>query len=78
MAGRVADQARSEALRLLREITQFHGRVYLRKAKRDIPEFRCEIDFVTGAKTCLDDIRRRGKWKDGVNDALYNQMVPRR
>jgi len=28
-----------------------------------------------GAKTCLDDIRRRGKWKDGVNDALYNQMV---
>lgn len=60
---------------LLREITQFHGAYSSEKAKRDIPEFRCEIDFVTGAKTALDDIRRRGKWRDGVTDALYNKMV---
>jgi len=60
---------------LLREITQFHGAYSSEKAKRDIPEFRCEINFVTGAKSALDDIRRRGKWRDGVTDALYNKMV---
>src|SRR4051794_35409829 len=34
---------------LLREITQFHGAYSSEKAKRDVPEFRCEIDFARGA-----------------------------
>ncbi len=60
---------------LLREITQFHGAYTSAKAKRDIPEFKCEIDFVTGAAETFADIRRRGKWRDGANDPLYNKMV---
>jgi nucleoside-diphosphate-sugar epimerase len=60
---------------LLREITQFHGAYSSEKAKRDIPQFRCEIDFPTGAAETFADVRRRGKWKNGADDALYNQLV---
>lgn len=60
---------------LLREITQFHGAYSSEKGKRDVPEFRCEIDFVTGAKQTLDDIRRRRAWRDSRDDALYDEMV---
>jgi len=59
---------------LLREITQFHGAYSSQNAKRDVPEFRCEIDFVTGAKQTLQDIRRRGAWRDG-RDEIYDAMV---
>jgi len=62
---------------LLREITQFHGAYTSDKAKRDIPEFRCEIDFPTGAASTFEDIKRRGKWKNGADDAVYNQMIAR-
>ncbi|HEV7299502.1 MAG TPA: NAD-dependent epimerase/dehydratase family protein [Tepidisphaeraceae bacterium] len=60
---------------LLREITAFHGAYSSEKAKRDVPEFRCEIDLKTGATETLADIRRRGAWKNGEEDALYNTMV---
>lgn len=60
---------------LLREITAFHGAYDSAKAKRDMPEFRCEIGLAEGAKRTLDDVRRRGAWKDGAGDELYQRMV---
>jgi len=60
---------------LLREITRYHGAYSSAKAKRDVPEFRCEIDFRTGAAETLADVRRRGIWRDGRGDALYDAMV---
>lgn len=60
---------------LLREITAFHGPYSSEKAKRDVPEFRCEVDFPEGAKKTLDDVRRRGAWRNSDNDAVYEQMV---
>ncbi len=60
---------------LLREITQFHGAYTSDKAKRDIPEFHCDIDFLEGARQTLDDIRRRNGWRDSGGDELYQSMV---
>lgn len=60
---------------LLAEITQFHGAYGSEKAKADVPEYRCETDYVDGAKKTLDDIRRRGAWKSSVGDTLYDDMV---
>jgi nucleoside-diphosphate-sugar epimerase len=62
---------------LLREITQFHGAYSSQKAKRDVPEFRCDIGFEQGAKETLEDVRRRNAWRDSHDDALYQQMVDR-
>lgn len=62
---------------LLREITQFHGAYSSEKAKRDVPEFVCEIDFTDGARETLADVRRRGAWRKGDGDALYETMVAR-
>jgi nucleoside-diphosphate-sugar epimerase len=60
---------------LLREITQFHGAYSSEKAKRDVPEFRCEIDFAPGAAETLEDLKRRGKWRDSRGDVAYQAMV---
>ncbi len=60
---------------LLREITAFHGAYNSAKAKRDVPEFRCEIDYRTGAEQTLADVRRRKAWKSSEGDAVYQQMV---
>jgi nucleoside-diphosphate-sugar epimerase len=60
---------------LLREITRFHGAYCSAKAKRHVPEFRCEIDFPTGAAQTLSDLRRRGAWRDSRQDGLYGAMV---
>jgi nucleoside-diphosphate-sugar epimerase len=60
---------------LLREITQFHGAYSSEKAKRDVPDFQCEIGFVEGAKQTLADIRRRGQWRSTDGDELYDRMV---
>ncbi len=65
----------SKRFGLLREITQFHGAYSSEKAKRDVPEFRCEIDLPQGAAETFADMKRRGKWKDGAADELYNAMV---
>jgi len=59
----------------LREISQFHGAYSSEKAKRDVPQFVCEIDFSQGAKETLADIKRRGAWRDSSGDELYNSMV---
>ena len=60
---------------LLREITRYHGAYSSEKAKRDVPEFRCEIDFRTGAAETLADLRRRGVWRDSSRDELTEAMV---
>jgi nucleoside-diphosphate-sugar epimerase len=60
---------------LLKEIAQFHGPYSSEKAKRDVPQFRCEIDFVTGARQTLDDVRHRNAWRDSDGDAVYDEMV---
>jgi nucleoside-diphosphate-sugar epimerase len=60
---------------LLREISQFHGAYTSAKAKRDVPEFVCEIDYPTGAAETIADIRRRGKWRKSEGDSVYQKMV---
>jgi nucleoside-diphosphate-sugar epimerase len=60
---------------LLREITAFHGAYSSAKAKRDVPEFKCEIGFETGAKGTFEDIKRRVAWRNGADDALYQSMM---
>lgn len=60
---------------LLREITQFHGAYSSEKAKRDIPQYVCDIDFATGASQTLDAIRARGAWKNSDGDTLYDSMI---
>lgn len=60
---------------LLKDITQFHGAYCSAKAKRDMPEFKCEIDLVTGAEEVFDDIIRRGKGRSASNDLVYEAMV---
>jgi nucleoside-diphosphate-sugar epimerase len=64
-----------ERFGLLREITAFHGAYNSSKARRDVPEFRCEIPFAAGAAELLTDIRRRNAWKTGANDDVYDQLV---
>ncbi|HEX8520684.1 MAG TPA: NAD-dependent epimerase/dehydratase family protein [Tepidisphaeraceae bacterium] len=60
---------------LLKEITQFHGAYSSEKAKRDVPEFRCEIDYPTGARETIQDIKQRGAWRESRGDELYDEMV---
>jgi nucleoside-diphosphate-sugar epimerase len=60
---------------LLREITQFHGAYTSEKARRDVPEFHCEIEFTRGAAETFADVRRRNAWKNNSDDALYQSMV---
>jgi hypothetical protein len=60
---------------LLADVTQYHGAYSSQKARGDVPEFRCEIGFVDGARETLLDLKRRGRWRDGTGDALYDAMV---
>ena len=60
---------------LLADITRFHGAYSSAKAKRDVPEFRCSISLVEGAKATLGDQRRRAAWRDGAGDAVYRSLV---
>jgi nucleoside-diphosphate-sugar epimerase len=60
---------------LLKEITAFHGAYSSAKAKRDVPEFRCEIDLRHGVPETLEDAKRRNAWKNSDNDATYEAMV---
>jgi nucleoside-diphosphate-sugar epimerase len=62
---------------LLKEITQFHGAYSSAAAKRDVPEFECEIDFAEGADQTLKDVRARRAWKSSEEDAMYDAMVKR-
>ena len=60
---------------LLKEITAFHGAYSSAKAKRDVPEFVCDIDYIQGATLTLQDIRRRKAWRTSDDDAVYENMV---
>jgi nucleoside-diphosphate-sugar epimerase len=60
---------------LLKEITAFHGAYTSAKARRDVPEFKCEIDLPTGAAETFADLKRRGKWRNSDDDAVYDAMV---
>ena len=60
---------------LLREITRFHGAYSSAKAKRDVPEFICQIDYQDGAAETLADVRRRNAWRSSEGDAVYDAMV---
>jgi nucleoside-diphosphate-sugar epimerase len=60
---------------LLREITQFHGAYSSEKAKHDLPEYRCEIDFKDGAAQTFADVRRRNAWRSSEGDSLYQSMI---
>ena len=60
---------------LLREITQFHGAYSSAKAKADVPEFRCDVPFIDGARRTFEDMHRRNSWRDGASDTLYNRMI---
>jgi len=60
---------------LLKDISRYHAPCDSSKAKRDIPEFRCEIGFRDGARETLSDVRKRGAWRDSRSDALYQTMI---
>src|SRR5262249_20085955 len=55
---------------LLKEITQFHGAYSSAKAKRDIPEFRCEIDLPQGVAETFAHFKANKTWKSSQGDAL--------
>jgi nucleoside-diphosphate-sugar epimerase len=48
-----------ERFSLLKEITRFHSAYSSAKARHDVPEFKCEIDFPAGAAQTLADVKRR-------------------
>jgi nucleoside-diphosphate-sugar epimerase len=60
---------------LLHEITQFHGAYDSAKARRDVPEFICEIDLTNGAAQTFADLRSRNAWRDSRTDTLYQSMI---
>lgn len=60
---------------LLAEITKYHGAYTSAKAKRDVPEFRCEIGYGQGVAETFADIRKRGAWRSSADDSVYETMV---
>ncbi len=56
-------------------ITRYHGAYDSSKAMRDVPEFRCEIDWPRGAQETLEDVKRRGAWRSSDNDPVYESMI---
>lgn len=61
----------------LEEISQFHGAYSSAKARAHVPEFAPSIELADGARETLADMRRRGHWRDGANDAVYQRAVER-
>jgi nucleoside-diphosphate-sugar epimerase len=61
----------------LNDISRYHGAYSSEKAKRAVPEFRCEIEFVAGARETLADMKRRGAWRRHEDDAEYAALVQR-
>ncbi|HEX2874002.1 MAG TPA: NAD-dependent epimerase/dehydratase family protein [Polyangiaceae bacterium] len=61
----------------LDEITRYHGAYSSEKAKAAVPEFRCEIGFVEGARQTLQAIKKRGAWRRHQDDAEYSALVER-
>lgn len=75
-AGWVTRQA-PERFSFLHEITRYHGAYSSEKAKRLVPEFRCRIGFVEGARETLLDMKKRGAWRRHQDDAEYSALVQR-
>jgi nucleoside-diphosphate-sugar epimerase len=69
----ICDQ-NAERFLFLRNIGQFHGAYSSEKAKRDVPEFRCEIPFSKGAAEALSVFKQQG-WPKAESDPLYQEMV---
>ena len=61
----------------LNEITRYHGAYSSEKAKATVPEFRCEIGFVEGARQTLQAMKKRGAWRRHQDDAEYSALVER-
>ena len=61
----------------LNEITRYHGAYSSQKAKATVPEFRCEIGFVEGARDTLQAMKKRGAWRRHQDDAEYSALVER-
>jgi hypothetical protein len=47
------------------------------KAKQAVPEFRCEVGFVDGARETMLDMKQRGVWRRYRDDAEYSALVQR-
>lgn len=60
---------------LLKDITQYHGAYSSAKAKRDIPEFTCNITLPDGVAEVFADVRQRGKLRSADNDPVYDAMI---
>jgi nucleoside-diphosphate-sugar epimerase len=56
-------------------ITRYHGAYDSSKARRDVPEFRCEIDWPEGARQTIEDVKRRGACRSSDNDPVYESMI---
>lgn len=61
----------------LHEVTRYHGAYSSAKAKQAVPEFRCEVDFVEGARETIADMKKRGAWRRHEDDAEYSALVQR-
>jgi nucleoside-diphosphate-sugar epimerase len=66
-----------ERFSFLNEITRYHGAYSSLKAKAAVPEFRCEIGFVDGARDTISDMKKRGAWRRRRDDAEYSALVAR-
>ena len=61
----------------LAEITRYHGAYSSQKAKAAVPEFRCQVGFVDGARETILDMKKRGVWRRHQDDAEYSALVTR-
>ncbi len=67
----------AERFAFLRDVTRYHGAYSSEKAKLAVPEFRCEVDFVDGARQTIQDMKKRGVWRRHQDDAEYSALVQR-
>jgi len=66
-----------QRFRFLDDTSRYHGAYSSDKAKRAVPEFRCQVDFVDGARETLQDMKKRGAWRRHQDDAEYSALVQR-
>ena len=59
---------------LLKEITGYHGAYTSALAKRDVPEFTCDVDFASGASRAIAHLEKADKLK-AAHDATYDKLV---
>ncbi len=75
-AGWVVAQ-RPQRFSFLNEITRYHGAYSSEKAKAAVPEFRCQVGFVDGARETIGDMKKRGVWRRHQDDTDYSALVTR-